>query len=137
MTLARWFSALALLVSTLLVPASGRAVTMVGTNYGLSVLMPPHGGDDLVTVAAPGQAGTLFPGLIPGLRIGASSGLHEGYLDLAISILSGSGTTLTNLTAMANYQANFSSASLVSPYVTAGVGVVHASYESERITRRM
>jgi hypothetical protein len=134
MTLARWFAALALLGSTLLVPASGRAVTMVGTNFGFSVLMPPHGADDLVTVAAPGQAGTVFPGLIPGLRIGASSGLHEGYLDLAISVLSASGTTITNLTAMANYQANFAPASLVSPYLTAGVGVVHASYESESAT---
>jgi len=134
MSLARSFAALALLASTLLVPASGHAVTMVGTNFGLSVLMPPDGGDDLIAIAAPGQAGTLVPGLIPGLRIGASSGPHEGFLDLAISLLSASGTSITNVTAMANYQANFSPASLVSPYVTAGFGVVHVSYESESET---
>jgi hypothetical protein len=134
MSIARPFAALALLASTLLVPATGHAATMVGTNFGLSVLMPPDGGDDLIAIAAPGQAGTLVPGLIPGLRIGASGGHHEGYLDLAISLLSASGTTITNVTATANYQANFSPASIASPYLTAGFGVVHVSYESESET---
>lgn len=116
-----------------LVTARADAGAIVGANFGVSILIPEESEDELVTIAIPGQSGTLAPGLIPGLRIGGRSGegVHEAYVDVAFSLWSVSSTTITNTIVTANYQANLAPRSAVCPYVTLGGGLVNVSYEGD------
>jgi hypothetical protein len=105
----------------------------VGTNFGLAVVQPQSGGDNLITVGLPGSVGQFAPGFQPGFRVGILAPRGEIYLDAGLGLLSGSGETLSTYQFGANGQLNFSAGS-TSPYVTGGVGLLGISFVGENFT---
>ena len=106
----------------------------VGTNFGLAVVQPQSGGDNLITVGLPGSVGQIAPGFQPGLRVGILGTRGEIYFDAGLGSLSGSGETLSAYQLGANGQLNFSSAGSTSPYVTGGMGLLGVSFLGENFT---
>lgn len=139
MAFARGCVAVLLVMTLSLIGARAEARMMVGTNFGVSLLMPEEGDDDLIAVSVPGQAGTLFPGMMPGLRLGGSmaEGVHETYFDAAVSVLSIGDDNISTALFTANYQANFAPRSWISPYVTFGGGFVFVGYDRSSVTTPM
>jgi hypothetical protein len=101
----------------------------LGANTGLVVYKPSSGGDATTIIAWPGSVLTFMPGLRLGLR--GESGNDEGYLDSGLLLLSGGGFTETHLQNSLNYQHNFGSAGRPRPYLTAGGGMILASFDSD------
>jgi hypothetical protein len=98
----------------------------LGSNLGVSILMPTDGADTpvLVEVPAGSSLGLFLVGAQPGLRLGFTNAARrdELNLDTSLSMIRGGGDTFTTGQMTANFQHAFGSSKSDQPFVTVGVG---------------
>jgi hypothetical protein len=121
----------AALVIVFLLAVSSRANATpwsLGANMGFAAINQETGPD----IKAFGWPSTVVA-FQPGLRLGVlpGNGTHEVYLDTGLLSLSGGGSRNTEIQASGNYQVNFLPGARTQPYLTAGVGLIHASFASD------
>ena len=98
----------------------------IGSNLGLSVLMPGEGADNIVLLDVPSGAGLglFFIGSQPGLRFGFTNDARqeEFHLDGGVTAVAGSGDAFTALQIAGNFQHAFAAYPKNQPYLTIGLG---------------
>lgn len=123
----------AVVLALTLAPATPAAALEwgLGTELGGSIFIPADpDANGVATFSWP----MLGPGLyqVGGLRVSfrGRNPVHEVWLGSAYSSLTSGGHNTSRLMGAGNYQYNFAAAGRVSPFVTAGLGVVDYSHSS-------
>jgi hypothetical protein len=110
----------------------------IGGNLGYEMVMPTEKGADNINLFGWPNATLLdLPFNAPaGLRVGfiGEKPDHEVYLLSAVSVASSGGESISSYAFSANYQYNFSSKGPMTPYVTAGGGMIGFSAGGESAT---
>ena len=98
----------------------------IGSNLGLSVLMPGQGADNIVLLDVPTGSGLGFfmIGTQPGLRFGFTNDARqeEFHLDGGIAAIAGSGDAFTAVQIAGNFQHAFAAYPKSQPYITLRLG---------------
>src|SRR5262245_9671051 len=121
-------------------PGLARSTALsVGASLGLAIYTPPDNGDNVVLFEMPGNAGQVFPGLMPGFRFTLSddSGFNSVIVEPSINVLSSNGTTINQFQGMLSYQVLFVPKHSTTGFVNAGVGAVYQDFESQSSSNAM
>jgi len=110
-------------------PAHAATNWSLGANLGFSFVNPDQG-DNLMIFAWPANADAFQPGIRIGMVKEKSP--TEFYIDTGLSIFDGGSSSSSAFELTGNFQYNFDAeaAKTTSPYVTAGIGIVTASFDS-------
>lgn len=110
------------------------AVLSAGANFGVSYVTE---GDGLLGIHVPGSSDPYFGGLMPGLRLGINDQTfrHLVAIDLGLTYLNSSGSSLHVIELMGSYQHHLVTQGRTAPFINLGAGLVNVGGDSASETR--